>query len=67
MTVKTPMGLQRFEVRFFSGGKFTKFDLAPKEVIKNHSKLGYTRSIMFLRICMKNFFFVKSLMGTPLD
>ena len=65
--VKTPMGLGRFEVRFFSGGKFTKFDLALTRVINNHSKLGYTRSIIFLRIWMKDFFFVKSFMGTPLD
>ena len=65
--VKTPMGLGRFEVRFFSGGKITKFDRVPTRVIKNHPKLGYTRSMMFLRIWMKDFFFVKSLMGTPLD
>ena len=65
--VKTPMGLGRFEVRFFSGGKFTKFDLALTRVIKNHSKLGYTRSMMFLRIWLKDFFSVKSFMGTPLD
>ena len=35
--VKTPIGLGRFEVRFFSGEKFTKFDLAPKEINKNQS------------------------------
>ena len=33
MRVKTPMGLGRFQVRFFSEEKFTKFDLAPKELI----------------------------------
>ena len=38
------------EVRFFSEEKFTKFDLAPTLVIKNHSKVGYTWSMMFLRI-----------------
>ena len=67
VTVKTPMGLGRFEVRFFSGDKFTKSDLAPTLVIKNHSKVGYIRSMMFLRIWLKNFVVVKSLMGTPLD
>ena len=64
--VKTPMGLGRFEVSFFSGEKFTKFDLAVTLVIKKHSKVGYTRSMMFPRIWLKIFFF-KSLMGTPLD
>ena len=61
------MGLQLFEVRFFSGEKFTNFDLAFLLVIKNHSKVGYTRSMMLLRIWSKNFFLVKSPMGTPLD
>ena len=36
---KTLMGLEPFEVRFFFGEKFTKFDLAPEEVIKNRSKV----------------------------
>ena len=67
MREKTLMGLQLFEVRFFSGEKFTKFDLAFTLVIKNHSKVGYTWSMMFLRIWLKNLFWVKSLMGTPLD
>ena len=48
--VKTPMGLEPFEVRFFVKIKFTKIDLALTLVIKNHSKVGYTRSMMFLRI-----------------
>ena len=48
--VKTPMGLEPFEVRFFSRDKFTKIDLALTLVIKNHAKVGYTRSMMFLRI-----------------
>ena len=61
------MGLGRFEVRIFSWEKFTKFDLAPTIVIKSHLKVGYTRSMMFLRIWLKNFFFGKSRMGTPLD
>ena len=65
--VKTPMGLEPFEVRFFVKIKFTKIDLALTLVIKNHSKVGYTRSMMFLRIWLKNFFLVKSPMGTPLD
>ena len=37
--VKTLMGLDLFEVRFFFGEKFTKFDLALKQVIKNFSKV----------------------------
>ena len=36
---KTLMGLHLFEVRFFFGEKFTKFDLALKQVIRNHSKV----------------------------
>ena len=36
---KTPMGLDPFEVRFFFGEKYTKFDLALKPVIKNRSKV----------------------------
>ena len=67
MRVKTLMGLGRFEVRFLSGEKFTKFDLAPKELIKNRSKVVYTLSVMLLTISLKNFVFVKTLMGTPLD
>ena len=65
--VKTPMGLGPFGVRFFFRKKFTKIDLALTLVIKKHSKVGYTRSMMCLRIWLKNFIFVKSLMGTPLD
>ena len=61
------MGLGRFEVRFFSWDKFTKMDLALTLVIKNHSKVGYTRSMMFSRIWLNNFLLVKSRMGTPLD
>ena len=49
-SVKTLMGLGPFEVRFFSGEKFTKFDLALTLVIKKHSKVDYTRYMMFLRI-----------------
>ena len=48
--VKTRMGLEPFEVRFFVKIKFTKIDLALTLVIKNHSKVGYTRSMMFLKI-----------------
>ena len=48
--VKSFMGIQRFEVRFFLGKKFTKIDLVLTLVIKNYSKVGYTRSIKFLRI-----------------
>ena len=64
---KTPMGSGRFEVSFFSGENFTKSDVALALVIKKHSKVGYIRSMMFLRIWLQNFIFVKSLMGTPLD
>ena len=39
MHVKTLMGLQPFEVRFFFEEKFTNFDLALKPVIKNCSKI----------------------------
>ena len=61
------MGLERFEVKFFSGEKFTKIDLALTLVIKSYSKVGYTRSMMFLKIWLKNFLCAKSHMGTPLD
>ena len=36
---KSLMGLQPFDVRFFSGEKFTKFNLALEKFIKNCSKL----------------------------
>ena len=39
MRIKTLMGLERFEVRFFFGEKFTKIDLALEVVIKNLSKV----------------------------
>ena len=67
MRVKTPMGLELFEVRFFFWEKFTKFDLALMQIIKNHSKVVYRLSVIFLTISLKNLFFVKRLMGTPLD
>ena len=38
--VKTLMGLEPFEVRFFVRIKFTKVDLALKGVIRNRSKIG---------------------------
>ena len=38
--VKTPMGLEPFEVSFFVRVQFTKVDLALKEVIRNRLKLG---------------------------
>ena len=41
MYVKTPMGLEPFEVRFFIGKKFTKFDLAVQQDIKNRSNLNF--------------------------
>ena len=67
MSFKTPMGLEPFEVRIFFGEKFTKFDLALKEIIENQSKLVKRRSVMFSTIWPKNFFFAKTPMGTPLD
>ena len=67
MRVKTRMGLQQFELRFFFRGKFTKIDLALEVVIKNRSKFVWRLSVMFLTIWLKNLFLVKSHMGTPLD
>ena len=67
MCVKTLMGLEPFEVRFFFGEKFTKFDLALKKVKTNRSKLVYRLSMMFSTISLNDFFQVKSPMGTPLD
>ena len=61
------MGLELFEVIFFFWEKFTKFDLALMQIIKNHSKVVYRLSVIFLTISLKNLFFVKRLMGTPLD
>ena len=65
--VKTLMGLEPFELRFFFGEKCSKFDLALEEVIKNRSKVIYRLPVMFLTISLNILFFVKSLMGTPLD
>ena len=39
-SVKTPMGLELFELRFFLRVIFTKVDLALKGVMINLSKLG---------------------------
>ena len=39
MRVTTPIGLERFEVKFFIREKFTKTDLALNTVCENHSKL----------------------------
>ena len=36
--VKTPMGLEPFEVRFFFEHNFTKFDLTLEIVIRNRPK-----------------------------
>ena len=65
--VKTLMGLEPFEVRFFFGEKCIKFNLALKEVIKNHSKVSTILSMMFLTKAQNDFFFAKSPMGTALD
>ena len=48
--VKTPMGLEPFEVRFFFGKKSTKMHLTLKGVIENHPKFVYRLSMMFPRI-----------------
>ena len=61
------MGLEPFEVRFFFGEKFSKFDLALKLVIKNRSKVILGVSAVFITIKTNYFFCVKSPMGTPLD
>ena len=59
MRVKTLMGLERFEVRFFFGQKFTKTDLALEVVIKNLSKVIWALSVMFSRVWLKHFFLSK--------
>ena len=65
--VKTLMGLEPFEVRFFIGQKFTKFNLALKLLIRNFLKLVHSLFMMFLTIWLENFFVVKSLMETLVD
>ena len=70
--VKTPMGMQWFEVDFRAiffvfVAKFTKIDLALKKVIQNRSKAVQGLSVMFWTIWLKNFLCVKSHMGTALD
>ena len=67
MHAKTPMGLEPFEVRFFFGEIFSKFDLALKLVIKNRSKVILGVSAVFITIKTNYFFCVKSPMGTRLD
>ena len=47
--------------------KFTKFNLALNPVSENHSKLPWRVFMMFWRIWQREFFGIKSLMGTPLD
>ena len=59
------MGLDRFEVQFFITEKFTKFDLALNAVSENHSKLEQRVFMMFRTIWQRDFFGVKSPMGTP--
>ena len=65
--VKTLMGLEPFEVRFFVEQKFTKFDLALKWLIRNFLKLVQSLFIMFLTVSREIFLVFKSLMGTPID
>ena len=48
--VKTLMGLEPFEVRFFFQKKCIKMYLALKGVIENISRFVYRLSIMFSRI-----------------
>ena len=67
MREKTLMGLQLFEPRFFFRRKFTKTDLALEVIIKNLSKVVWGLSMMFSRLWLKDFFVVKSRMGTPLE
>ena len=64
--VKTLMGLEPFEVRFFFRKKFTKFDLALEWLIRNFLKLVKSLLMMFLTIWLVNFLVVKSHMGTLL-
>ena len=65
--VKTLMGLEPFEVRFFVEQKFTKFDLALKWLMRNFLKLVQSLFMMFWTLWQENFLVVKSLMGTPVD
>ena len=67
MRQKTLMGLQQFGLRFIFRRKFTKFDLALEVIIKNLSKVVWGLSMMFSRMWLKDFFVVKSRMGTPLE
>ena len=67
MRVKILMGLQRFEVQFFIIEKFTKIDLALNTVGENQSKLEQRVFMMFRTIWQRDFFGVKSLMGTLVD
>ena len=45
--VKTLMGLEPFEVRFFFEQKFTKFNLALKLLTRNFLKLVHSLFMMF--------------------
>ena len=65
--VKTLMGLEPFEVRFFVEQKITKFDLELKWLMRNFLKLVQSLFMMFLTLWQENFLVVKSLMGTPVD
>ena len=53
--VKTLMGLEPFEVRFYFRQKFTKIDLALKQVIKNRSKVTQRLFVMFETLWKNNF------------
>ena len=48
--VKTLMGLEPFEVRFFFEQKFTKFNLALKLLTRNFLKLVQSLFMMFSTI-----------------
>ena len=48
--VKTLMGLEPFELRFFVGQKFTKINLALKLLIRNSIKLVHSFFMMLFTI-----------------
>ena len=53
--------------QIFFREKFTKFNLALNPVCENRLKLAWRVFMMFWTIWQREFFGVKSLMGTPLD
>ena len=61
--VKTPMGLERFEVRFFIWEKFTKIKLALSWVCENILKLAERFFMMFRTIWLRYFFLFQKSYG----